>query len=191
MHGTQPGVGVRCPWVAQIGRKELGRALRGTVDRAEWPVSSHDPGTHAGPGLRGAGRGRSGPGLANPDPLCLPAPLLPSFYLSLPAYIFSLSTSFLEPSLGRLYRAQSPFRGDPHAPQDAQQRADTRATLGGSGGWGEALGAPPRCSVKPQRQPSSRARKSRAPNPPQTKPSNTQGSYGNPRFIFSPTLTLT
>lgn len=107
------------------------------MDRAEWPVSGYDPGTHADPaweGADGSGEGEQRPRLSKPNSLCVCPLALPSFYLSLPAYIFSLSTSFLEPSLGRLCRAQSPFQGDPNTPRDTQQRTDTRATFGGLGG---------------------------------------------------------
>ena len=89
-------------------------------------------------------------------------PFLPSFSLplSLPVFIFSFSTPFLETSLQRLCRPlvlltrwiPMPCR----TPHGESTPSHLQWVLGG---WRDALGAPPRCSAQPQRPPSSRARK--------------------------------
>lgn len=130
-------------------------------------------------------------------------PSLPSFLLSLlpstppslpPSHYLSLFPPLLHPPPKLLFRGfeepQSLFQGGSQRLQDTEA-ADLPATFSRGWGWERCPGGPSQVLCQPQRPPSSRARKSRAPNPPQTKPSNSQGSYGNPRFIFSPSLTLT
>lgn len=156
----------------------------------------------ASPGRRLRGRrkweGRPRPALRQRDSkplpcLCLPA-LPPSLYRSLPAFTFSLSTPFLETSLQRLCTAPVPFMGQVPTPRRTPIGELTPRPLRRGWWWGEVVrpwGPLPGPLRSHKGLPRCRARKSRAPNPPQTEPSNSQGSYGNPRFIFSPTLTLT
>lgn len=189
-HQTRPGLAhgvLGEPESGERGWEEPGgpRGARTSV--------AHGPQSGCRPSLgEGWGAGRGWRGRLSTRPLCV---CLPSLPLSLPLPAFSLPP---HPLLGNCsseapQSPSSPSRVDPKAPEDTHQRVDSQATFSGVFFLGGARprGPPPRCSAQSQRPPSSRARKSRAPNPPQTKPSNSQGSHGNLRFIFSPTLTLT